>query len=118
MPPFVLLCAWFSSLLAPPPARLAGCCRGGRVALDVARALTYLHEALGVVHYDVKAAVSEQHCPEMMLSVCMLSAFSMSACPVPQNVLLTGDRSTAKLVDAGFARALGDDSIGPGVLAC
>jgi hypothetical protein len=31
--------------------------RGGRVALDVAQALVFLHDALGLVHLDVKSPV-------------------------------------------------------------
>lgn len=32
-------------------------CSGALVALDVAQALAFLHDGLGVVHFDVKPAV-------------------------------------------------------------
>ena len=34
-------------------------CSGAAIALDIASALAFLHDGLRVVHFDVKAAVSQ-----------------------------------------------------------
>ncbi len=54
--PAMLVCS--VSLSTPPAGPHHSLCSGSRVALDVARALAFLHH-LGIAHRDVKSAVSE-----------------------------------------------------------